>query len=108
MPDWAAIHTEQARPSVTLALLWQEYRETHGAAAYGYTQFCEHYRRFAGKLGLVMRQVHKAGEKTFVDYSDGLYLVDAITGERRKTQLFVGALGASSYTFAEATLSQTL
>lgn len=108
MPDWAVIHTEQARPSVTLALLWHEYRETHGAAAYGYTQFCEHYRRFSGKLSLVMRQSHKAGEKAFVDYSDGLYLVDAATGERRKTQLFVGALGASSYTFAEATLSQTL
>jgi len=108
MPDWAAVHREQSRPSVTLALLWQEYRETHGAAAYGYTQFCEHYRRFAGKLGLVMRQAHKAGEKSFVDYSDGLMLVEPVSGERRKTQLFVGALGASSYTFAEATLSQTL
>jgi transposase len=108
MPDWAAIHAEQARPSVTLALLWQEYREAHGASAYGYTQFCEHYRRFAGKLSVVMRQSHKAGEKAFVDYCDGLYLVDALTGERRKTQLFVGALGASSYTFAEATFSQTL
>jgi transposase len=108
MPDWAAVHREQARPSVTLALLWQEYCETHGAAAYGYTQFCEHYRRFAGKLNLVMRQAHKAGEKVFVDYSDGLMLTDPVTGERRKTQLFVAALGASSYTFAEATLSQTL
>jgi transposase len=108
MPDWAYVHREQARPSVTLALLWQEYRNVHGGAAYGYTQFCEHYGRFAGKLSLVMRQQHKAGEKAFVDYSDGLSLVDPATGERRKTQLFVGCLGASSYTFAEATLSQTL
>jgi len=54
-----------------------------------------------------MRQVHKAGEKSFVDYCDGLWLVNPETGERTQTQLFVGRLGASSFTFAEATLSQT-
>lgn len=108
MPDWSLVHREHARPHVTLALLWQEYREVHGARAYGYTQFCEHYRRWTGKLSLVMRQAHKAGEKAFVDYTDGLWLIDPTTGEHRRTQLFVGVLGASSYTFAEATFSQTL
>lgn len=108
MPDWVQLQGELAKPSVTLALLWTEYRETHGASSYSYTQFCEHYKRWSRKLSVVMRQNHKAGEKAFVDYCDGLWLVDPKTGERRRTQLFVGCLGASSYTFAEATNSQTL
>jgi transposase len=106
MPDLVYLHREMSRPSVTLALLWTEYRENN-SDGYGYTQFCEHYRRFTKKLSVVMRQTHKAGERTFVDYSDGLWLVDSKTGERTQTDLFVGCLGASSYTFAEATLSQT-
>lgn len=110
MPDWTIVHREMTKPHVTLALLWTEYRETCGPGeAYGYTQFCEHYNRWAAKLSVVMRQTHKAGEKTFIDYSgDGLWLFDPTTGERRKTVLFVACLGASSYTYAEATLSQTL
>ena len=106
MPDLVYLHKEMSRPSVTLALLWTEYRENQ-PQGYGYTQFCEHYRRLTKKLSVVMRQNHKAGEKTFVDYCDGLWLIDAKTGERHQTDLFVGALGASSYTFAEATMSQT-
>ena len=109
MPDWIYIHGELAKRHVTLMLLWTEYRESRAEAAYEYTQFCEHYKRWSAKLSVVMRQTHKAGEKTFIDYSgDGLTLVDQTTGERRKTELFVACLGASSYTFAEATLSQTL
>ena len=109
MPHWPLVHQEMSRPSVTLALLWSEYRESQGdKACYGYTQFCEHYRRFTKKLSVVMRQTHKGGEKVFVDYSDGLWLEDSLTGERRRTQLFVGTLGASSYTFAEASLGQTV
>lgn len=107
-PDWALVHREMSRPHVTLSLLWTEYRETRaGMPTYGYTQFCEHYRRFTKKLSVVMRQTHTAGEKAFVDYSDGLWLTDPASGARNKTQLFIGCLGASSYTFAEATLSQT-
>lgn len=109
MPIWSDIHVELSKPSVTLALLWTEYREAQGIErSYGYTQFCEHYKRWNKKLSVVMRQTHKAGEKAFVDYCDGLWLTDATTGEQKRTQLFVGCLGASSYTFAEATLSQTL
>ena len=107
MPDWNQIHNEMLKPHVTLALLWTEYREASSEKTYGYTQFCEHYKRWTRKLSVVMRQVHKAGEKSFVDYCDGLWLVDPVTGEKRQTQLFVGCLGASSFTFAEATLSQT-
>jgi transposase len=109
MPDWAYVHGEMSKRHVTVMLLWSEYRDNHGAAAYGYTQFCEHYNRWREKLSVVMRQVHRAGEKTFIDYSgDGLMLTDLKTGERRKVELFVAALGASSYTYAEATLGQTL
>lgn len=108
MPDWENIHAELSRPGVTIMLLWTEYKQVHRESAYGYSQFCEHYNRWRGKLSVVMRQTHKAGEKAFVDYCDGLWLTDPKTGERQRTQLFVGVLGASSYTFAESTLSQTL
>ena len=109
MPDWLSVHRELAKKHVTISLLWTEYHNVHGAGAYGYTQFCEHYNRWACKLSVVMRQIHKAGEKTFIDYSgDGLTLRDPKTGERRKVELFVACLGASSYTYAEATLTQTL
>ena len=108
MPEWLSVHRDlQKNKNVTLALLCQEYLANH-PGGYQYSQFCEHYRRWSRKLSVVMRQVHKAGEKSFVDYCEGLALVDLETGELIKTQLFVGCLGASSYTFAEATLTQTL
>lgn len=108
MPDWAYVHREMAKRHVTLSLLWTEYYEQN-PEGYKYSQFNEHYNRWRGKLSVVMRQSHKAGEKTFIDYSgDGLWLVDPKTGERTKAELFVAALGASSYTFAEASLSQTV
>jgi hypothetical protein len=56
-----------------------------------------------------MRRVHRAGEKAFVDHSGKkLRLTDAITGELIEVELFVMVLGASKYTYAEATLTQTL
>jgi transposase len=55
-----------------------------------------------------MRQEHKAGEKGFVDFCDGMFLTDAKTGELTKTELFVGTLGASSFTFACAVPSQSV
>jgi transposase len=107
-PDWAAIHRELRRKGVTLQLLWLEYKEAH-PDGYQYSQFCEHYRRWCGTLKLVMRQVHLAGEKVFVDYA-GLTapVVDRATGEVRDAQVFVGVLGASNFTYAEATWSQDL
>jgi transposase len=108
MPDWNDIHREMKRKHVTLMLLWVEYREVHLEDAYGYTQFAEHYKRWCGKLSVVMRQIHRAGEKTFIDYSgDGLMLTDTKTVAQKKVELFVAALGGSSYTFAETTLTQT-
>lgn len=108
MPDWVYIHREMARPHVTAMLLWTEYRQSHGDSAYEYSQFSEHYKRWRGKLSVVMRQTHKAGEKTFIDYSgDGLKLTEPKTGEVREVEFFIAVLGASSYTYAEATLTQT-
>jgi transposase len=107
-PDLVWIHQELKRPGVTLHLLWEEYREVH-RDGYGYSQFCEIYRRWAGKLRPSMRQHHRAGEKTFIDFSGKQpHLVDRSTGEEIPVELFVAALGASSYTYAEATATQQL
>ena len=108
IPDWGIIHRELRRKSVTLELLWEEYREIH-PAGYGYSRFCELYQRESSKFDLSMRQVHRAGEKMFVDYSgQTIPIVDHLTGEIRAAQVFVAVLGASNYTFAEATWTQQL
>lgn len=109
-PDCVYIHEELRRHSkvnLTLTQLWLEYKEQH-PDGYQYTQFCEHYRRWRSKLDYCMRQDHRAGEKLFVDYSDGLPIVDLVSGNQVPTQLFVAVWGASNYTYAEATLSQAL
>src|SRR5229473_2996259 len=83
VPDWVQLHQEPKKPGVTLALLWLEYRGAH-PSGYAYSQFCERYRRWAGALKRSMRQVHRAGEKLFVDFSGTRpHLVDARTGEER-------------------------
>ena len=108
LPDWPAIHAELRRPGVTLALLWQEYRLAH-PQGYQYSWFCDHYRAWQGRLDVVMRQEHRAGEKLFVDYAgQTVPVIDRHSGEIRQAQVFVAVLGASSYTFAEATWSQQL
>jgi transposase len=109
LPDWTKVREELTRRDhqVTLALLWTEYKAQH-PEGYQYSQFVDLYRRFEKKLSVVLRQQHRAGEKVFVDFCDGIALIDPATGELIPTQLFVGALGASSYTFAIATLSQEL
>jgi len=109
MPDGAYIHQELKRKGVTLMLLWDEYRQSCQGRAYHYAQFCLYYRQYRSRLKLSMRQTHKVGEKLFVDYSgDGVAIVNPLTGEIRQAQIFVAVLGASGYTFAEATLSQRL
>lgn len=107
-PDFPWIHQELKKPGVTLQLLWVEYLEAQ-RGGYRYSQFCELYRRFARKLHPSMRQIHRAGEKTFVDFSGKRpTLVDPKTGEVYPVELFVGALGCSHYFYAEATASQDL
>ncbi len=109
-PDCEYIYNElrtYRKFNLTLSQLWLEYKEKH-PDGYQYTQFCEHYWRWRKKLDYCMRQEHRGGEKLFIDYSDGLSIVDMVTGEFILTQLFVAVWGASNYTYAEATMSQTL
>lgn len=106
MPDFGAVDLERRRPGVTLELLHLEYLEKH-ADGYGYSQFCEYYRRWQKRHRLSMRQVYRAGEKAFVDYSGKRpAVVDPQTGERQPVELFVAVLGASNHTYAEATRTQ--
>ena len=108
VPDWSVVHQERRHKGVTLFLLWQEYRATR-PEGYQYSWFCEHYRAWRGKLDVVMRQDHRAGEKLFVDYAgQTVPVVDRMTGEIREAQIFVAVLGASNYTYAEATKTQGL
>ena len=108
-PDWAAVHRELRRKGVTLSLLWEEYRAAHPGDGYGYSRFCDLYRRWEGRLSPTMRQHHVAGERVFVDYAgDTVEVVDGKTGEVRAAQVFVGVLGASNYTYVEATWTQAL
>ena len=111
VPDWATVHQELKRKGVTLQLLWAEYQDaaSESARCYQYTQFCRLYHQWAGTLEPVLRQVHVAGERLFVDYAGPtMPIVDPRTGEIREAQLFVGALGASHLLYVEATWTQTL
>jgi transposase len=107
-PDWTQVHRELRRPGVTLMLLWEEYRATQ-PGGYGYSRWCELYRAWEGRLSPTMRQSHPAGERLFVDYAgQTVEVVDGRTGELRQAQVFVAAMVASSYTYAEATWTQAL
>lgn len=106
LPDWSHVHQQMRRKGLTLELLWHEYQEA-AAEPYSYAQFCHLYRQWTGKLNLVMRQEHRAGEKLFVDWSGQTATVtDPETGEVKRTQIFVAVWGASNYTYAEACWSQ--
>jgi transposase len=105
-PDPAQIHIELRRPGVTLRLLHEEYMQAH-PSGYGYTQYVAFYNAWAERLRVVMRQVHKAGDKCFVDYSGKrLAYTDPSTGERVEVELFVAVMGASNLTYAEVTATQ--
>lgn len=106
LPDFKAMYLELKKKAVTLMLLWDEYR-LECPDGYSYTQFCEHYKRWHRHLSVVMRQEHTAGDKMFVDYSGmRVPVADRKTGETRLAEVFVAVLGASNYTYAEASFSQ--
>lgn len=104
-PDYGRLHQELRRKGMTLMLLWEEYRADHAdCLTYAYSQFCDNYRRFARQLKRSMRQIHRAGEKLFIDYAGPtLGLTDG-----SRAHIFVAAMGASSYTFACATPRETM
>jgi transposase len=102
------LHQERKKKGVTLQLLWHEYKEGN-PEGYQYSQFCELYRKWLDKLDVCLRQEYRAGEKLFVDYAgQTIPLQDSLTGQTHPAYLFVATLGASNYTFAEATLTQDL
>lgn len=104
-PDYAGLHQELRRKGMTLMLLWEEYRADHAEhQTYAYSQFCVNYRRFAKQLKRSMRQIHRAGEKLFIDYAGPT--IGLTDGSR--AHIFVAALGASSYTYACATPRETM
>lgn len=106
-PDFEAVHQELRRKGVTKQLLWQEHRQQHPSDGYSYAQFCHRYLRWLGCQQRSMRQIHRAGEKLFVDYcGPTMEVVAPDTGEIRRAQIFVAVLGASNYTFACASWSQ--
>lgn len=107
-PDWAYIHQELKKKSVTLQLLWQEYKEIH-PGGYQSSQFYERYHNWKKKLDISLRQHHKAGEKMFVDYAGQTVPIrDPQNGTIRQAQIFVAVLGASNYTYAQASEDQSL
>jgi transposase len=107
-PDWGTLARELKRAGVSLMVLWEEYRETQ-PDGYGYSRFCDLFREFERRLSPVMRQHHVAGDKVFVDYSGKrIAIVEPGTGVVHDAEIFVGVLGASSYTYAEASFTQTL
>jgi transposase len=111
LPDWGEIHREiqrRKRTGVTLQLLWVEYKEREPEGLQ-YSRFCGLYREWRGKLDPVLRQEHVPGKKAFIDYAGQTApVIDRETGEERLAQIFVAVLGASSYTYAEASWTQDL
>jgi len=108
-PDWGELHRELSRKGVTKLLLWEEYTQSYPNRSYSYSQYCFLYSEWIKKQKRSMRQVHKAGEKLFVDYAgQTIPIVCVATGEVEFAQVFVAVLGASNYVFAEATRSQKL
>ena len=108
-PDWAAVRRELKREHVTLSILGDEYIARH-PDGYRYSRFCELYRGWASRISVTMRQTHAGGDKLFVDYAGDAVpvIIDRLTGEARPAQIFVAVMGASNFTYAEASWTQAL
>jgi transposase len=108
-PDWAELHRELKRKHVTLQILWDEYIE-RCPDGYRYSRFCDLYRNWASRLSVTMRQTHRGGDKLFVDYAGDTVpvVIDRLTGKTRSAQIFVAVMGASNFTYAEASWTQAL
>jgi transposase len=109
LPNFAELHQELRRKGVTLQLLWEEYAQANPSGHYSYSHFCVLYREWRHRLSPTMRQTHAPGDKLFVDYcGPTVPVIDALSGEVRQANIFVAVLGASNYTYAEATFTQQL
>jgi transposase len=110
MPDFAVIDNElRTNKHVTLQLLWEEYSKDNLAGHYSYSRFCHHYEVWKSRRDVTMRQDHPAGERIFVDWAGAkIPIHDPKTGEVRQASIFVAVLGASNYTYVEATPGETI
>jgi len=108
VPDWAKVHQELKRRHVTLMILWEEYR-AEAADGHGYSRYCQLYSEWKRCLAATMRQTHLAGDKLFVDWAgDKVPIIDQLTGEVHEASIFVAVMGASTYSYSEACLTETL
>jgi len=108
LPSMEGLHHDLKQKGVTMQLLWLEYKERF-PDGYQYTQFCQYYKRWEKTLDISLRQEHRAGEKTFIDFTGKtIPMIDPSTGEISEAEIFVAVLGASNYTYAEALPSQSL
>ncbi len=108
LPSAEYIRQELTRKGVTLRLLWLEYKQNN-PDGYQYSQFCLHYHQWLDKTDVSLRQIHRAGEKLFVDYAgQTIPVMDSLSGKTRDAWLFVAVLGASSYIFVWASFSQDI
>jgi len=106
--DMVYLRNEMRKKSMTLQLLWEEYR-SHTLDGYSYSQFCQLYGDWLGRQAISLRQEHRAGEKLFVDFAgDTIPIVDPLTGAITEAHLFVAVLGCSNYTYAEVTATEQL
>lgn len=107
-PNWQEVQKELLKKSLTLKLLWMEYKEEF-PDGYQYTQYCDMFRKWKQSTRISMKQNHIAGEKSFIDFSGNtIPYIDIKTGENKKAEIFLSVLGASNYTFAYAIPDQTI
>lgn len=109
VPDFAQMHQELKRKEVTLLLLYEEYKSIYAEHAYSYPEYCRRYRKWKKRCKASLRQTYKAGDKCFVDYAGPkVPIYDACTNSVHEAMIFIGVLGASNYTFAEATMTRQI
>ena len=103
LPDWTKVHEELKRRSVTLMILWEEHRAEH-VDGHGYSRFCELYRAWEGVCR--RRCGRPTSPATSCSSTTRRHGTDHRRVDRRgaEAHFFVAALGASNYTYAEATL----
>lgn len=91
--------------SMSVQHLWESYykENTDGLKS---SQFRHHFRIWSNRVNPVMHMNHKAGDKMYVGYAGKtLSVIDKDIGENKEVQFFVAILGASQYTYAEASMS---
>ncbi len=108
LPDFRQVREQlEKHRDLTIELVWEEYREQN-PDGYSYSRFCKLYRGWKKQRDVVLRQDHRPGEKLFLDWAGATIPIHQPDGTTRPAALFVSALGASSYTYAEAVADQQM